>query len=77
MVTENDLVEYFRSLDLALDEHKHKGTPQGDPIYQTMYEQLSGDLAHLGIGKDQIAKLARFCGQESTVERLHLLMKKH
>jgi hypothetical protein len=75
MATQRDLVKYFRSLDLALNEHQHKGTPHGDPIYQKIYEQLSRDLAHLGIGKDQIAKLAKFCGQEGTVERLQKLMK--
>ena len=25
-----------RSLDLTLEEHRRKGTPQGDPVYQTI-----------------------------------------
>jgi hypothetical protein len=44
-ITQGQLVEYFRSLEKALDEHKQKGTPSGDPVYQKMYEHLTGDLA--------------------------------
>lgn len=76
MATQSQLVDYFRSLDRALDEHKRKGTPQGDDVYQRIYEQLAGDLAPLGVGKDQIAEVAKSCGQGSTFERLQKLMKK-
>jgi hypothetical protein len=52
MLTQSELVEYFRSLELALKEHKEKGTLQGDPVYERIYEQLTSDLAPLGVGKD-------------------------
>lgn len=68
------LVEFFRSLDSALHEHRTKGTPAGDASYGKIYEQLSGDLATLGVGKDRIPRVAEECGQLSTVERLVKLM---
>jgi hypothetical protein len=76
VATTPELIQYFRSLELALDEHRDKGTPQGDPVYQRIYNQRSGDVAALGIGKDQIGDLAKECGHESTIERLEKLMKK-
>jgi hypothetical protein len=36
-------VEYFRTLEKALDQHKQKGTPSGDPVYQRVYEALAED----------------------------------
>src|SRR5262245_9289732 len=56
------LVAFFRSLEQALDEHKAKGTPDGDPVYQKIYEALTGDLAEIGVGQDQIEQLAQQCG---------------
>ena len=76
MVSQTQLVEYFRSLEKALDEHKQKGTPNGDPVYDKIYEQLAGDLATIGIGRDQIEALAAQCGHGSTVTRLQKLRKK-
>ena len=75
-VTKSQLVEYFRNLEKALDEHKQKGTPSGDPVYQKIYEQLTGDLAAIGIGQDQIEALAAQCGHGSTLARLDKLRKK-
>jgi hypothetical protein len=69
-------VAFFRSLELALDEHKQKGTPTGDPVYQRIYEQLTGDLAAIGIGQDQIEHLAAQCGHGTTLARLERLRKK-
>src|SRR6266513_2221174 len=31
METQPEVVEYFRSLEIALNEQKKKGTPKGDP----------------------------------------------
>ena len=76
VVSPAQLVEYFRSLERALDEHKSKGTPAGDPVYQNIYEQLAGDLALLGVGKDQLADVASDCGHGSTLSRLERLRKK-
>ena len=70
------LVEYFRGLEKALDEHKQKGTPSGDPVYQKIYEALTGDLATIGVGQDQIEDLAAQCGHGSTLARLEKLRKK-
>ena len=60
----------------ALDEHKQKGTPKEDPVYSRIYEQLAGDVAGIGVGKDQISLLAKEVGHLSTVQRLENLMKK-
>ena len=62
MATQRELVEYFRSLELALNEQKEKGTPKGDPTYSRIYTQLARDLAHLGIGRDGIPEAAKSCG---------------
>ena len=71
METQPAVVEYFRSLELALNEHKEKGTPKGDPTYSSrMYTQLARDLAQLGIGRDGIPETAKSCGHVSTFERL-------
>ena len=70
------LVEYFRSLEAALDEHKEKGTPAGDPVYDKTYKQLAQDLAAIGVGQDQIEALAEQCGHGSTVARLQKLRKR-
>jgi hypothetical protein len=59
---QHQLVEYFRSLETALDEHKQKGTASGDPVYEKIYGQLTKDLAALGVGKDQFETLAAQCG---------------
>ena len=63
-------------LTLALNVHKEKGTPKGDPTYSRMYTQLARDLAHLGIGRDEIPEAAKSCGHISTFEHLEQLMKK-
>lgn len=73
---QNRLVEYFRSLEAALDEHKEKGTPAGDPVYDKTYKQLAEDLAGIGVGQDQIESLAEQCGHGSTVARLQKLRKR-
>ena len=71
------LVEFFRSLDAALDEHKTKGTPAGHPSYQGIFGQLvGGDLALLGVGRDHVAAVAAECGHLSTYKRLEQLMTK-
>jgi hypothetical protein len=68
------LVEFFRSLDAALDEHKEKGTPTGAPVYHRIYQQLAEDVALLGVGKDHIPEVAAECGQLSTYRRLEQAM---
>jgi hypothetical protein len=76
MEIQPEVVGYFRSLELALTVHKEKGTPKGDPTYSRMYTQLARDLAHLGIGRDEIPEAAKSCGHISTFEHLEQLMKK-
>ena len=76
MEIQPEVVGYFRSLELALNVHKEKGTPKGDPTYSRMYTQLARDLAHLGIGRDEIPEAAKSCGHISTFEHLEQLMKK-
>lgn len=75
-ITQGQLVEYFRSLEKVLDEHKQRGTPSGDPVYQRIYEQLTGDLAAIGIGQGQIEGLAAQCGHGTTLARLEKLRKR-
>ena len=62
METQRAVVEYFRSLELALNDHKGKGTPIGDPTYSRIYTQLARDLAPLevlhGMGFQRPPKLA-------------------
>jgi hypothetical protein len=73
---QRELPEYFRSLDLALDEHERKGTLKGDATYLRIYDQLARDLALSGVGKDQIPIGAESCGHLSTFNRLGHLMSK-
>jgi hypothetical protein len=49
METQPAVLEYFRSLELALNEQKKKGTPKGDPTYSRIYTQLARDIASVGI----------------------------
>jgi hypothetical protein len=76
METQREIVEYFRSLELALNEQEEKGTPKGDPAYSRMYTQLARDLAQIGIARDELPEAARICGHLSTFERLEQHMKK-
>jgi hypothetical protein len=76
METQREVVEYFRSLELALNEQEKKGTPKGDPTYSRMYTQLARDLAEIGIARDEISEAAKSCGHISTFEHLEQLMKK-
>jgi hypothetical protein len=70
------LLDTFRSLDAALDEHKAKGTKPGDPVYSEIFEQLAEDVALTGFGRDDIAQVAYQVGQLSTHNRLRGLMPK-
>jgi hypothetical protein len=70
------LLEQFRSLDAALDEHKAKGTKPGDPVYEHIFKQLADDVAQAGIGVDRIDLAAYAVGQISTYNRLRSLMPK-
>jgi hypothetical protein len=76
MEIQPEVVEYFRSLELALNEQKKKGTPKGDPTYSRMYAQLARHLVQLGIARDEIPEAAKSCGHISTFEHLEQLMKK-
>jgi hypothetical protein len=76
METQREVVEYFKSLELALNEQQEKGTLKGDPTYSRMYTQLARDLAQLGITRDEIPEAAKSCGHISTFECLEQLMKK-
>jgi hypothetical protein len=75
METQREVGEYFRSLELALNEQEKKGTPKGDPTYSRIYTQLARDLGHIGIARDEL-EAAKVCGHLSTFERLEHLMKK-
>jgi hypothetical protein len=70
------LLETFRSLDAALDEHKAKGTKPGAPVYAKIFEQLAEDVALTGFGRDDVAQAAYHVGQLSTCKRLESLMPK-
>jgi hypothetical protein len=76
METQREVGEYFRSLELALNEQERKGTPKGDPTYSRIYTQLARDLGHIGIARDELPEAAKVCGHLSTFERLEHLMKK-
>jgi hypothetical protein len=70
------LLEQFRSLDAALDEHKAKGTKPGDPVYEHIFKELADDVAQAGVGVDRIDVAAYAVGQISTYNRLRSLMPK-
>ena len=76
MEVQRQVVEYFRSLELALNEQEKKGTPKGDPTYSRIYTQLARDTAEIGITRDELPEAAKICGHLSTFERLEQLMKK-
>jgi hypothetical protein len=76
MVTQSQLVQYFKDLELALDEQRKKGTPGGDPTYAHMSKDLITDFALVGIGQDKIAAFAQQCGHAGTLERLEKLNRK-
>ena len=76
MDTQREVVEYFKDLELALNEQEKKGTPKGDPAYSRIYIQLARDLSPLGIGRDGIPEAAKSCGHLSTFERLEQHMNK-
>lgn len=76
METQREVVEYFRSLELALNEQQEKGTPKGDPTYSRIYTQLARDIFEIGIGRDELSEAAKICGHLSTFQRLEQLMKK-
>jgi hypothetical protein len=70
------LLDCFRGLHAALDEHKAKGTPPGSPVYATIHEQLTEDIAAIGFGRDDVLVAASVVGQLSTYVRLESLMPK-
>ena len=76
MDTRREVAEYFRDLEVALNEQKEKGTPKGDPAYSRIYTQLARDISQIGIARDELREAAKICGHLSTFERLEQLMKK-
>jgi hypothetical protein len=76
METQRAVVEYFKDLELALNEQEKKGTPKGDPAYSRIYTQLARDIGQIGIARDELPDAAKICGHLSTFERLQHLMKK-
>ncbi len=54
METQREVAEYFRSLELALNEQEKKGTPKGDPTYSRIYTQLARDISQIGIARDEL-----------------------
>jgi hypothetical protein len=70
------LLDMFRGLDAALDEHEANGTRTGDPVYAKIHAQLAEDVAMVGYGKDAIPHVAAYIGQLSTYNRLERLMPK-
>jgi hypothetical protein len=76
METQREVAEYFRGLELALNEQEKKGTPKGDPTYSRIYTQLSRDISQIGISRDELPEAAKICGHLNTFERLEHLMKK-
>jgi hypothetical protein len=76
MDTQREVAEYFRDLEVALNEQKEKGTPKGDPAYSRIFTQLARDISQIGIARDELREAAKICGHLSTFERLEQLMKK-
>jgi hypothetical protein len=76
MESQRAVVEYFRDLELALNEQKEKGTLKGDPAYSRIYTQFARKIFQIGIGRDELREAAKVCGHLSTFERLEQLMKK-
>ncbi len=76
MDTQREVAEYFRDLEVALNEQKEKRTPKGDPAYSRIYTQLARDISQIGIARDELREAAKICGHLSTFERLEQLMKK-
>jgi hypothetical protein len=76
MEIQREVVEYFKDLELALNEQVKKGTPKGDPAYSRIYTQLARDIAQIAVARDELPEAARICGYQSTFERLEQLMKK-
>ena len=76
MDSQREVVEYFKDLELALNEQEKKGTPKGDPAYSRIYTQLARDIAQIAIARDELPEAARICGHQNTFERLEHLMKK-
>jgi len=76
METQREVAEYFRGLELALNEQEKKGTPKGDPTYSRIYSQLARDISQIGIARDELPEAAKICGHLNTFERLEHLMKK-
>ncbi len=59
METQREVAEYFRSLELALNEQEKKGTPKGDPTYSRIYTQLARDISQIGIARLRSPKHVR------------------
>jgi hypothetical protein len=76
MDTQREVAEYFRDLEVALNEQKEKGTPKGDPAYSRIYTQLARDISQIGIARDELREAAKICGHLGTFEHLEQLMKK-
>jgi hypothetical protein len=76
METQREVGEYFKSLELALNEQEKKGIPKGDPTYSRIYTQLARDIFQIGIARDELREAAKICGHLGTFERLEQLMKK-
>src|SRR2546429_742382 len=66
MEVQRQVVEYFRSLELALNEQEKKGTPKGDPTYSRIYTQLARDTAEIGITRDELPEAAKICGDRKS-----------
>ena len=67
MEPQREVAEYFRSLELALNEQEKKGTPKGDPTYSRIYTRLSRDISQIGISRDELPEAAKICsGLSST-----------
>jgi hypothetical protein len=70
------LLDDFRSLDDALDEHPGERARPGDPVYGKIFDQLAADVTIAGFGRDDIGQVAFQVGQSSTFNRLRSLMAK-
>lgn len=76
MESQRAVVEYFRDLELSLNEHKEKGTPKGESAYSRIYTQFARNIFQIGIGRDGLREAAKVCGHLCTFKRLEQLMKK-
>jgi len=60
METQREVGEYFRGLELALNEQEKKGIPKETPRTAGYIPNSPRDLGHIGIARDELLEPPRF-----------------